>query len=52
MKIVIENYTIYEKEEELIFEIAAQQVDEFPSLKSEAYVSEKNMEKKVFYISD
>jgi len=52
MKENIENYTIYEKENELIFEIAAQQVSGFPFLKTEAYISSKRINKGVFFISD
>ena len=51
MKILIDNYTIYEKKDELIFEIAAPQVENFPFIQSEAYISKKNIDKKVFFIS-
>lgn len=52
MKIVIDNYTIYEKKEELLFEIAAPQVEDFSFLKSEAYISKKNIKKGLFFIAN
>ena len=52
MKVIIENYTIYEKKEELLFEIAAPQVEGFNFLKSEAYISKKNIEKGLFFIAN
>lgn len=52
MKENIENYTIYKKENEIIFEIAAQQVDGFNFLKTSAYISSKRIKQGVFFVSD
>lgn len=51
MRIEVENYTIYEKENEQVFEIAAEQFIGFPFLQTDAYISKKNIEKGVFFIS-
>lgn len=51
MKITIDNYTIYEKSDEVIMEIAAPQVEGFPFIQSDAYISNKFIEKGAFFIS-
>lgn len=51
MRIEVENYTIYEKGNELVFEIAADQFIGFPFLQTDVYISQKNIEKGVFFIS-
>lgn len=52
MNIKVKNYTIYQKENNIIIEIADIPVADYPFLNSNVYVSKKNIEKNIFFIID
>ena len=51
-KIKITNYTIYENENKLYFEISKYQVEKYPFEITDAYISYKELKKGIFFISD